>query len=269
MTGMPPMPPADDEVERRLRAIKEGGPADPAPEPSPPASAGDRTGAGAPPPLPGDEGPRRVSGEVIEEPGTAWTPGRGGAGPTGASGSAGKPPVSTRVVSWSVREIDAGRIGLWIGLGLVFLGGYLVFAPLFPAIKLTGSAAIAVLGIVGVIAGATGRTGSWAIYVGAVVAAAGTAGLLAGLGLIRGEGLTTIAVGLTLLGLAAWRARLRTGWRPLAAAGAIVAGLGAIEYLGWAVPGFPSLGELLLAGALVGIGWIVLRNALRPGPPRG
>jgi hypothetical protein len=207
-----------------------------------------------------------VTGEVLEGPGTArpYEPG-GGAG-TGSGG--GQPPATTRVFSWSVREIEAGRIGLWIGLGLLLLGGYLVLAPLFPAVELAGSAALVALGVVGVVAGATQRSGSWAVYVGAVVAAVGAARLLAGSGLIRGEGLTTIAVGLALLGLAAWRARRRLGWRPLAVAGAIVAGFGAVEYLGWAIPGFPSLGELLLAGALVGIGWIVLRNALRPGPPR-
>lgn len=261
--------PSDDEVERRLRALKEGGTAAPPPEPSPPASDGERGEAGAPRPLPGDGGTRRVSGEVIEGQGAGWAYSRreGTARPAGASAS-GRPPAVVRVVGWSAREIDAGRIGLWIGLGLVLLGGYLVLAPLFPAVRVAGSVALLVLGIAGMVAGASRRTGSWAIYVGAVVAAAGAAGLLTGLGLIRGGGWTTLAVGLALLGLAVWRAWRGAGWRPLAAVAVIVAGLGAIEILGWAVPGFPSLGELLLAGALVGIGWVVLRNALRPGSPR-
>ena len=265
-TSPAPPPPADDEVERRLRALKEGPPDAPPPGELAPDAAPPGPSAGAPGPLPDDEAPRRVTGEVIEEPGTAWPYGPGGG--AGSGGGGGQPPTATRVVGWSVREIDAGRVGLWIGLGLVVLGSYLVLAPLFPAVKLAGSAALVALGIAGVVGGATRRTGTWAVYVGAVVAAVGAAGLLAGSGLVRGEGLTTIAVGLALIGLAGWRARLRAGWRPLAVAGAVVAGLGAIEYLGWAIPGFPSLGELLLAGALVGIGWIVLRNALRPGPPR-
>jgi hypothetical protein len=212
-----------------------------------------------------------VSGEVIEEPGTSGGPGPGwggASGATGGAGSSGAPPATARVVDWSVREIDAGRLGLWIGIGLLGLGAYLVAAPFFPAIKLAGSAGMVVLGLAGIVAGATRRTGSWAVYVGAVLAAAGAAGLLGSLGLVRGEGLTTVAVGLALLGLAAWRASRHAGWRPLAVAGAIVAGLGAFEWLGWAIPGFPSIGQLLVAAALVGVGWIVLRNALRPRPPR-
>jgi len=267
----PPNPPSDDEVERRLRALKERGTAAPPPEPVPPAADGAGSETGAPRPLPGDNGTRRVTGEVVAGPGTARPPGPrpGPARPAGTGGGE-RPPALARIVGWSVREIDAGRVGLWIGLGLVLLGGYLVLAPLFPAVRVAGSVALLILGLAGVVAAASRRTGSWAVYVGAVVAAAGTAGLLTGLGLLRGSGWTTLAVGLALLALAAWRAARRAGWRPLAAAGAIVTGLGAIEILGWAVPGFPSLGELLLAAALVGIGWVVLRNALRPGsPPRG
>jgi hypothetical protein len=211
-----------------------------------------------------------VTGEVIEDPGLAGAGSPAGNPRSGGSGTTdGRTTPAGRVVSWSVREIDAGRIGLWIGLGLVLLGGYLVLAPLFPAVKLAGSAGLVALGAAGIVAGSTRRTGAWAVYVGAVVAAAGIAGILAGSGIVRGEGLTTIAVGLALFALAAWRARQRAGWRTLAVAGAVVAGLGTIEYLGWAIPGFPSLGELLLAAALVGIGWVVLRNALRPRTPGG
>ena len=276
MPPAPPAPPApppgDDEVERRFRALKEGGTAALPPEPSPPAADGVRPEPRAPRPRPGDEGTRRVAGEVIEGPGTGQPYGQGArpARPAGAAraGAGERPPTTVRAISWSVRGIDAGRIGLWIGLSLVLLGGYLVLAPLFPAVKVTGSGTILILGLVGLVASATGRAGSWATYVGAAVAAAGTAGLLTGLGILYGSGWTTLSVGLVLLVLAAWRAVRHAGWRSLAAVGAVVAGLGTIEILGWAVPGFPSLGELLLATVLMGIGWIVLRNSLRPGPPR-
>lgn len=176
-------------------------------------------------------------------------------------------------MGWSVREIDAGRMGLWIGLGLLLLGVYLVLSPWVPGVKLVGSGVILLLGLGLLVAGASRRAGSWATYVGVIVAAVGAVGVLGGLSILKGSGWTTLAVGLALLALAGWRASRRAGWRPLAIVGAVVAGLGGVEILGWAIPGFPSLGELLLAGMLVGIGYLLLRGALRPrvprDPPRG
>ena len=262
-----PREPSDDELEARLRALK-GGPAA--------GPAGSAAGG------PSRDAPRAVAGEVIEPAAFGWM--RGGAGRTGGGrpaggGGTGHRDVPTdrrdapagpavRVLGWSVREIDAGRMGLWIGLGLVLLGVYLVLSPWVPGVQLVGSGAILLLGLAAVLAGATRRAGSWAIYVGVVVGAVGAAGVLAGLGILRGGGWATLAVGLALLGLAGRRAARRAGWRPLAILGAIVAGIGGVEILGWAIPGFPSLGELLLAGMLVGVGYLVLRSAMRPRAPR-
>lgn len=214
---------------------------------------------------------------MIEDAGFGWmrgAAGRPGGGRPADRGGAGRRDAprgpAVRVLGWSFREIDAGRMGLWIGLGLVLLGVYLVLSPWVPGVQLAGSGAILLLGLAAVLAGATERAGSWSTYLGVIVAAVGAVGVLAGLGTLRGGGWTTLAVGLALLGLAGWRAARRTGWRPLAILGAIVAGIGGVEILGWAIPGFPSLGELLLAGILVGVGYLVLRSAMRPRvPPHG
>ena len=151
---------------------------------------------------------------------------------------------------------------VWVGGGLVALGVYLVLAAAYPAVAAAGSAAVAVVGGLLLAYGAS-RRGGWAVYVGAVVLAGGLAGLGQAAGLLPGGGWTTLAIGIALLALAAYRARRGPGATPLAVFGAIMAVLGGVQAAGSVIPGFPSLGQLAVPVILGGVGLVVIIRALR------
>ena len=267
----PPPPPPDDEIERRLAALKAG--ADPSslgPVPSPCALPDDAAGAGT------ASGPRRrcpavagahadtdepaLVGDVIE--------GAGATGTAGARPGPGTPPgPGVRAVSWGISQAEAGRLGLWIGIGLVAFGAYLVLAEFVPAVALLGSLALTILGGALVAWHFMGRAGAWALNGGAVLAGFGAARVLAELASLPAAGWGTLGAGLGLLALAARRA-LRgggVGWQAwLGGALTVFGGWGA---LGATIPGFPTLGDLIVPIALVLVGVVVLRRGFRSGPP--
>jgi hypothetical protein len=237
VAGVPP--PSDDEVERRLAALKAG--ADPSsfgPPPGdvapPPAaadrSAADRSAADEPPAARRDPMPAPVAvpgmpdgpsdggageappepalvGEVIDGEGGTWSsrpfPGASaGPGPSGG-GPAG---TGTRLVSWSLGQAEAGRLGLWIGVGLVAFGAYLVLAEIVPGVATLGSLALAVVGGALLVLRARGRAGAWALYVGAIVAGFGGLRLIADVAGLPPAGWGTLGAGLGLLAIALLRA---------------------------------------------------------------
>ena len=249
MTGSATPPPSDDEVERRLAALKAG---------ADPGSFG-----------PAPDEPPLVFGDVIDGAGRTWTPSGGAAGGTGAAGGGpgpGVPPPGpgVRVVGWGLGQAEAGRLGLWIGLGLVAFGAYLVLAELFPGISFLGSLALAVLGGILVAWHVTGRAGSWALYGGAIVAGFGVARLVAEVAGLPSSGWGTLGAGLGLLAIALRRA-LRSegiGWQ--AWVGGALAVFGGWGVLGATIPGFPTLGDLIVPLVLVLVGVAVLRRGFRP-----
>ena len=265
MSAAPPPPPPDDEIERRLAALKAG--ADPSslgPVPSPVRSP---TTPPVPARLPGPDDDARADtdepalvGDVIE--------GAGATGTAGARPGPGTPPgPGVRAVSWGISQAEAGRLGLWIGIGLVAFGAYLVLAEFVPAVALLGSLALAILGGALVAWHFMGRAGAWALNGGAVLAGFGTARVLAELASLPAAGWGTLGAGLGLLALAARRA-LRgggVGWQAwLGGALTVFGGWGA---LGATIPGFPTLGDLIVPIALVLVGVVVLRRGFRSGPP--
>jgi hypothetical protein len=207
-----------------------------------------------------DDDVRTVTGEVVEgQRGPMRTTG------PGAGADADDPPGgSIRVRTFRLAD-PPGGIGLWLGGGLVALGIYLVLAAWFPAVAAVGSAGVALVGAVLLAAGLTRRLGSWAVYLGALVLAVGIVRLAWTLGLLPGGGWTTLAIGIALLGLAGYRATQGRGWRPLAVIGGMLGVIGGIQALGGVIPGFPTLGELVLPALLVGAGAIVLARATRRG----
>jgi hypothetical protein len=254
MTGSATPPPSDDEVERRLAALKAG---------ADPGSFGAAAG-----PAPADE-PPLVFGDVIDGAGRTWTPSGGAAGGTGAAGGGpgpGVPPPGpgVRVVGWGLGQAEAGRLGLWIGLGLVAFGGYLVLAELFPGISFLGSLALAVLGGVLVAWHVSGRAGSWALYGGAIVAGFGVARLVAEVAGLPSSGWGTLGAGLGLLAIALRRALRREGIGWQAWVGGALAVFGGWGVLGATIPGFPTLGDLIVPLVLVVVGVAVLRRGFRP-----
>jgi hypothetical protein len=251
MAGSPP-PAPDDEVARRLAALKAG--ADPG-------------SFGAPPRPPRDEPPALV-GEVIDDAGRTWAPqaeaGRPGPGP-------GTPPAGpgVRAVSWGISQAEAGRLGLWIGLALVAFGGYLVLAEFVPGIGTLGSAALAVAGGALVAWHVAGRAGAWALHLGAILAGFGALRLVADVATLPSAGWGALGAGLGLLAIAILRAIRRQGVGWQAWVGGALAAWGGWGVLGATIPGFPTLGDLVVPLVLVLIGVAVLRRGMRPGPGAG
>ncbi len=295
MSDPPPAPPSsgsaspapDDEVERRLAALKAGadpasfGPsgdtAGPSPAPStssqPPASseAADTDGprphgatgaegadAGAPPPA--------LTGEVIDAAGRTWTPrgGPAGASPTGAARPGSLPGPGVRVVGWGISQAEAGRLGLWIGLALVAFGGYLVLAEFVPGLSIVGSLALAILGVILVAWHLAGRAGAWAVHAGVVLAGFGGARLVAEVAALPPAGWGTLGAGLGLLLIAVVRIGRGEGVHWQAWVGGALAIFGGWGVLGATIPGFPTLGDLIVPLILVLIGVAVLRRGVRP-----
>jgi len=259
MTGHPPPPPADDEVARRLAALKAG---------ADPAHLGDGAEATRP----------AVVGEVLDD-GRDWAPRRerpagagasrpGAAGPWGPGAAAPPAGPAVRAVSWGFSQAQAGRLGLWIGLALVAFGGYLVLAELFPGIAVLGSLALAILGGALVAWHLAGRAGAWAVHAGVMTGGFGIARLVAGLANLPSAGWGTLGAGLGLLLIAAVRVTRGEGVRWQAWVGGALAVFGGWGVLGATIPGFPTLGDLIVPAVLVVIGVVVLRRGLHQGERR-
>lgn len=252
MTGSAAPPPADDEVERRLAALKAG--ADP--------------GSFGPPAATPDASPALV-GEVIDD-GRTWAP-RSGGGPgnpqTAAGRASGMPPPGpgVRAVSWGISQAEAGRLGLWIGLALVAFGGYLVVASFVPGVQLIGSLALAILGGALVAWHLAGRAGAWAVHVGMVLSGFGAARLVAEVAGLPSAGWGALGAGIGLLVIAVVRVTRGEGVSWQAWVGGALAVFGGWGVLGATIPGFPTLGDLIVPVVLVLIGVAVLRRGVRQG----
>jgi hypothetical protein len=284
VSAAPPPPPSDDEVERRLAALKAG--ADPSslgppvrpvdPAGPPPASGSSRpfespaaSASSRPSPASAtaedawsDDLPPALVGEVLDGSGAD---GHAGGRPDG--GRAAPPGAGGRAVSWGISQAEAGRLGLWIGIGLVAFGAYLVLAEFVPAVALLGSLALTILG--GTLVGwhVAGRAGAWALNGGAVLVGFGAARVIADLAGLPAAGWGTLGAGLGLLALAARRAWRRGGIGWQAWIGGALAIFGGWGVLGAVIPGFPTLGDLIVPLALVLVGVAVLRRGFRSGPP--
>lgn len=203
-----------------------------------------------------DDGVRTVSGDLIEPP--ASTP-AGGAPRRGRVGDG-----SIRVTDWSWNgSVRTGRLGLWLGAGLVGIGAFLVLRELLPGLDVLVDAAALVGGLAALVGWWRERTRSWLLYVGAVLVPLGLAGLMSAAGLIGGSGWGTLLMGGAFLAIAALR---RTGggrWGWQLVVGAVLALAGGVTVAGSYLPGLPSFGELLLAGLLLLAGGWVLLGALR------
>ena len=254
-----PPNPADDEVERRLAALKSGG------NPGSPGSP-----SGAPTARPASakmpDGPPALVGEVIDD-GRTWAPSGGGpANPQTAAGRApGTPPSGpgVRVVSWGISQAEAGRLGLWIGLSLVAFGGYLVLASFLPGMALLGSVALAILGVALVAWHLAGRAGAWAVHAGVVLGGFGIARVVAEIAGLPSAGWGSLGAGLGLLLIALVRVTRGQGVRWQAWVGGALAVFGGWGVLGATIPGFPTLGDLIVPLVLVLIGVAVLRRGIR------
>jgi hypothetical protein len=239
---------SDDELDQRLRALKGEVIDGPAPV------GGNRSG-----PAGGNRsGP--TGGSRSGPTGAAGTPGGASGRPLGAK----RPGAAARAVGWSLGQAEAGRLGLWIGVGLLAIGTYLVLEQFVPAVRILGSLGLALAGGVLLAWVATGRAGAWALNVGAILAGYGAFRFAAEVAGLRTVGWGTLGAGLGLLVLAALRMRRggRFGWQ--AWVGAFFVVWGGWGALGSVIPGFPSLGDLLVPGLVVLAGVVILRRGIAP-----
>ncbi len=278
MTTAPPpgQPPADDEVERRLAALKAGiDPGSLGPRPRmeaerPPdgsgraaETAGAARDASTDGGFPADDGLPALVGDVIGDAARTWraretrAPGPG-PGPQ-------PPSPGVRVVAWGIDPEEARRLGLRIGLALAAFGGYLVLAEFVPAVALVGSLALAVLG--GFLVGwhLAGRAGAWALHAGAVLGGFGIARVVAELASLPPAGWGTLGAGIGLLVIGLARVSRGEGIRWQAWVGGALTVYGGWGALGATIPGFPTLGDLVVPLVLVLIGVVLLRRGVRQG----
>jgi hypothetical protein len=135
-----------------------------------------------------------------------------------------------------------------------------------PAVATLGSAALAVLGAALVAWHLAGRAGAWAVHAGAVLGGFGAARLVADLADAPSAGWGTLGAGLGLLLIAVVRVSRGEGLRWQAWVGGALAVFGGWGVLGATIPGFPTLGDLVVPLVLLLIGVVVLRRGLRQGP---
>jgi hypothetical protein len=210
-----------------------------------------------------------LQGEVLDD-----------APPGGAPGPGEREGPGVRAVAWGISQAEAGRLGLWIGGGLVAFGAYLVLADIVPGVALLGSILMAVAGVALLgwhLAGRAGSwalhggavlAGSWALHGGAVLAGFGIARLIADIGDLPSAGWGTLGAGLGLVAVAI-RRRWRhegLGWQAWVGGGLVV--FGGWGVLGAVFPGFPTLGDLIVPAVLVLVGAAVLRRGMRGESPR-
>jgi len=170
-----------------------------------------------------------------------------------------------RAVGWSLGQARAGRLGLWIGVGLTAIGAYLVLEQFVPAVRMIGSLGLALAGGVLLAWVVTGRAGTWALNIGAILAGYGGFRFAAEILGLRTGGWGTLGAGLCLLALAGLRMRRGKGLGWQVWVGGFWVAWGGWGVLGSVIPGFPSLGDLLVPGLVVVIGVVLLRRGLAPG----
>jgi hypothetical protein len=169
--------------------------------------------------------------------------------------------VEVRGGSWEWRGWDwngpeAGRGVPWLGIILVALGLLFLANELLPAVRIAASLVFLAIGV-GLLLLWGARRRSAALYAGTLITALAIPGLLGDLGIVRGGGWTTLALGLGFLFIALIRyAETRTwGWQVWL--GAILVLIGgasttiALTRIGWPVL-LVVVGVLILARGVTG-----------------
>jgi hypothetical protein len=176
------------------------------------------------------------------------------------------PPTVVDAVQGGIRTI------VWLGVGFLAIGVYLLLTLFIPGLSLLGSVVILVLGVV-LLAGYFSRSrGGWALYIGAILTAVGVARLLNEVATMPRHGPTAIAIGIAFLAVSWVRRSAGRGggweWK----VGIVALAFGLLELVIGLLPGSPGLLDLALPVVLVVIGLIVVsrglgvRRAVGPGP---
>lgn len=164
------------------------------------------------------------------------------------------PPV--RVYGWNWGGEEDSRPGLpWIGVFLVVFGLLLLVDRLLPEYQVTDWLLLAV-GVVFLARWAVERGTAW-LYAGAVVTALAAPDLIEATGVVAGEGLGTLCLGIAfaVIALIRWQTSGGVGWQ---------AWLGAILIVwGASRMAIPDLGQLILPALLVAFGVLMVVRGLQ------
>jgi hypothetical protein len=184
------------------------------------------------------------------DPVTRLGPESGGRGSGSGSG------VHLHVWEWGPDE--ARRPGLpWIGIFLLVFGGLLLLQQLVPEARSIGSVVVLAVGLAFLVKWIVDR-GTGSLYAGAIITALATPGLLQVIG-IEADGVTTFSLGVAFLFIAAVRFAGSGGWGWQLWLGGLLALLGGVSIAS------PSLSGLLLPGAVIALGIvIIIRGMGRP-----
>jgi hypothetical protein len=154
------------------------------------------------------------------------------------------------------------RTVVWIGVGLLVVGIYLLLTLFFPGLALVGSAVILVLGVVLLAGYFSARRGGWALYMGAILTAVGVARLAQEIAFVPRHGPTAIAIGIAFLAVSQVRrsSGRSGGWA--ARVGIVALAFGLLQLAIGVLPGSPGLLDLALPILLVLIGLAVVSRGL-------
>lgn len=165
----------------------------------------------------------------------------------------GRPDV--RIHGWEWGPDSARRPGLpWIGIFLLVFGALLLVRQAFPEARSVGSFAVLAVGVAFLIKWAIDR-GTGSLYVGAIVTAIATPGVVQAAG-IETEGLTTFSLGVAFLFIAAVRAATGGGLGWQLWFGGLLGLLGGVSMV------TPTIGGLIVPIGLLVLGAVLVARGL-------
>jgi hypothetical protein len=176
-------------------------------------------------------------------------------------------PVSGDVVeggvvhayTWEWNDIGGPRGSSrlpWFGIFLVVFGGLLLLKLVFPALATMGSLLLLAAGIAFLVSWLVNR-GVGSLYLGAIITALAMPDLLAAAGIVSGDGVGTVCMGIAFIFIGIVRASSRggLGWQ---------IGLGVILLLiGMSAMTLPGFSDLVWPIVLLVIGGLLLVRAGR------
>jgi len=154
------------------------------------------------------------------------------------------------------------RTVVWIGVGVLAVGIYLLLSLFIPGLALLGSVVVLVLGPVLLAGYFSARRGGWALYIGAILTAVGAARLVNEIAFVPRHGPTAIAIGLAFLGVSWVRRSSGRGGGWESKVGIVALAFGVLELAIDVLPGSPGLLDLGLPILLVLIGMVVVNRGL-------
>ena len=166
---------------------------------------------------------------------------------------------------WDLQELLADtRLSVWLGIGLLAIGGYLVLSWFVPGIDLIGSLLILAAGVVVLAQHFMRGAGPWALYLGAVLTGLGAARILGDILPGSPHGMSAMGIGIAFLAISYLRHTQAGGYGWQGILGAAAVGLGLVQFVLGLLPGSPGLADLILPALLLGGGGYFLLRGRGP-----